>query len=199
MAMESKDFAELVRESRSCRRFDESKPVGMRQLRDLIEVVRFAPTGNNTQLLRFHLSTEPQEVKMIFSHHRWAGLLPDWDGPEQGARPTAYIVVCGPSGASKAPIRSLDAGIAAQTIMLAAHAAGIAGCMIASFDGGLADELGLSAQGLAPLIVLALGVAAPDEKIVIEDAGGEHGVRYWRELDAHTQHVPKRSLDELLV
>jgi hypothetical protein len=42
-------------------------------------------------------------------------------------------------------------------------------------------------------------VAASDEKIVIEDAGGEHGVRYWRELDAHTQHVPKRSLDELLV
>ena len=91
--MNQREFVELVASSRSYRRFDESRPVSREQLEELVACARLAPTGNNTQLLRFHLSFETDEVLEVFSHHRWAALLRDWDGPEPGERPTAYVTV----------------------------------------------------------------------------------------------------------
>ena len=66
--MEEKDFAALVRSSRTKRRFDESKPVSEETLRALIDVVRFAPTGNNTQMLRFHLVSGADACAKAFAH-----------------------------------------------------------------------------------------------------------------------------------
>lgn len=193
------EFRELVAASRTYRRFDESHPVTEETLRAFVDVARLAPTGNNTQTLRFHLSTDPAEVAAVFSHHRWAALLKEWDGPEEGARPTAYVTILGPAGARKSAIRNQDAGIAAQTLMLAARAAGLVGCMVGSFDAGLMDAIGLAEKDLEPLIVCALGCPAPDETVVLEPATTEHGISYWRDFDTNTQHVPKLGLDQLLV
>ena len=200
--MDTIEFArlrELVAASRTYRRFDEARPVPRELLEALVDVARLAPTGNNTQTLRFHLSTEPGEVAAVLSHHRWAGLLADWDGPEEGARPTAYVSVLGPAGARKNAIRNQDAGIAAQTIMLAARSAGLVGCMVASFDAALAGLLGLGEKGLEPLLLCALGYPADDETVVVEEAGAEHGVAYWRDFETNTHHVPKLGVDDLLV
>ncbi|MDQ9751096.1 nitroreductase family protein, partial [Acinetobacter baumannii] len=79
-----------------------------------------------------------------------------------------------------APIRAVDTGIAAQTMLLAATQAGYGGCMIKSFGPGLAQALGLP-EGMAPQLVLALG--KPGEKIVLDEADDEHGVAYWRDAD----------------
>lgn len=206
--MDTIEFArlrELVAASRTYRRFDEARPVPRELLEALVDVARLAPTGNNTQTLRFHLSTEPGEVAAVLSHHRWAGLLADWDGPEEGARPTAYVSVLGPAGARKNAIRNQDAGIAAQTLALAARAAGLGCCMVASFDAHLMEAIGLEARAneLEPLVILALGWPAADETVVLEPADTEHGLAYWRERDAltgaWTHHVPKLALEELLV
>ena len=143
----------------------------------------------------------PAEALEVMSHHRWAGLLKDWDGPEVGERPTAYVTIAGPAGTRTNALRNQDAGIAAQTIMLAARAAGLVGCMVASFDAGLAAALGLDEKDLEPLLVCALGYPAPDERVVVEGAGPERGLAYWRERgdDAWVHHVPKLGLDDLLV
>lgn len=101
--MNLSEFADIVASSRSYRRFDESRPVSRELLEELVACARLAPTGNNTQLLRFHLSCERDEVLEVFSHHRWAALLRDWDGPAPGERPTAYVTVCGPRAAARAP------------------------------------------------------------------------------------------------
>lgn len=196
--MEQGEFVELVRASRTYRRFDESRRVSMGQLRALVEAARLAPTGNNTQTLRFHLSAEPAEVLEVFSHHRWAGLLSEWDGPEAGERPTAYVTIAAPEGARSSAIRNQDAGIAAQTVMLAARAAGLVDCMVGSFDAALGPALGLADKGLEPLVVCALGYPAPDERVVLEPGDTEHGVAYWRDFETNTQHVPKLSVDDLL-
>ena len=193
---EYQDFLELVRSSRSFRRFDEARAVSQEELRALVEAARLAPTGNNSQLLRFRLCWESDDVATCLAHHRWAALLRDWDGPAEGERPTAYVAVCGPRGAGRNAIRNIDAGIAAQTIMLAARTMGLGGCMIRSFDPGINDGLGLSGKGYECLVLLALG--SPAEDVVLEPAGGEHGVAYWREPDG-SHHVPKRSVDELLI
>lgn len=190
------EFAELVRASRTFRRFDEAVPVSREQLLELVDVARFASCGNNLQVLRFKLMTNADEVATCFAHHKWAGLLKDWDGPAAGERPTAYVAICGKTGADKSAIRNQDAGIAAQTIMLAARAMGLGGCMIKSYDKGLDEDLGLVELGYETLLLLALGV--PTEKVVLEDADEEHGVAYWHdELDVN--HVPKRSVEDLLL
>ena len=108
----------------------------------------------------------------------------------------AYIAVCAPVGSAKSAIPNIDAGIAAQTIMLAARTRGLGGCMVKSFDAGLDDDLGLREQGLECLVLLALG--HPAEKVVLEEAGEKGAVRYWRDED-DVHHVPKLSLDELIV
>ena len=90
---------------------------------------------------------------------------------------------------------------ATYNIFAAARAAGLVGCMVASFDAGLAAALGLDEKDLEPLLVCALGYPAPDERVVVEGAGPERGLAYWRERgdDAWVHHVPKLGLDDLLV
>lgn len=195
-AADERQLARLVRASRTFRRFDESRRLSADDLRALVDVARFAPTANNLQRLRFHLACDKEEVKRCFSHHKWAALLADWGGPVEGERPVAYIAVCAPAGSMRTAIPNLDAGIAAQTIMLAARARGLGGCMVKSYDDGLNDELGLREKGLECLVLLALGY--PTEKVVLEEAGEKGAVRYWRDED-DVHHVPKLPLDELIV
>jgi hypothetical protein len=56
-------------------------------------------------------------------------------------------------------------------------------------------ELGL-AENLHILLVIALGV--PKETVVIDPAGSDGDIAYWRDEDG-VHHVPKRALDELIV
>ncbi len=140
-----------------------------------------------------------------FANPGWAGLVAAWAGPVVGARPTAYVTVLGPAGSRRSAIRNQDAGIAAQTLALAARASGLGCCMVASFDAHLMETIGLAGREgeLEPLVVLALGVPAADEEVVVEPADTPHGLAYWRERDAltgaWTHHVPKLALEELLV
>jgi nitroreductase len=90
----------------------------------------------------------------------------------------------------------VDVGIAAQSMLLGAVSLGFGGCMIGSLDRvTLRKRLEIPARFDIPL-VLALGI--PDETIRIENTGEEGDIEYWRdELKIH--HVPKRSLQELII
>ena len=122
--MNSKNFQDLVRSSRSYRRFAEDEPLSYGDLAALVNAARFAPSGNNMQTLRFHIAVEPAERSAIFSRLHWAAQLRDWNGPAAGERPTGYIAVCAPKALAANPIRLIDTGIAAQTIALAAASRG---------------------------------------------------------------------------
>ena len=69
---------------------------------------------------------------MIFKHLRWADYLKDWNGPEEGEKPTAYIVILGDTKIAKE--FRCDQGIAAQNIMLGATEKGLGGCIHGSID-----------------------------------------------------------------
>ena len=146
--------------------------------------------------LRFRLVSSANERDMVFSQLKWAGALKDWDGPEEGERPTGYIVIC---DAGHGATTSVDEGITAQTIMLAAVEAGFGGCMLHAFNkAGVSQALGLEGEGVEPLMVLALG--RPAEKVVLEplSASPDGSTNYWRDAES-VHHVPKRSLEDALI
>jgi len=185
---------ELISRTRSYRRFDESRAISREELLDLVDCARLSASAGNRQPLRFIVSCEPDKNEKIFPHLLWAGYLKDWPGPAIGERPTGYIVILGDTTVH--PTFDCDHGIAAQSIMLAATEKGLGGCIIASIKrDALRAALNIP-PALEILLVLALG--RPVETVVIEPVPSSGDIRYWRDAQQH-HHVPKRSLDDLIV
>ncbi len=188
-------FKDLVNRNRSYRRFFEDEPIEERTLRELVDLARLTASAANLQPLKYALSWTPEKNARIFPCTVWAGYLKDWGGPPEGERPTAYIVILGDRDISNE--FGCDHGIAAQTILLGAVERGLGGCMIGSIDRhGLYQALGLKSERYEILLVIALG--KPKERVVIDPVGESGRIKYWREPDG-THHVPKRSLDEIIV
>ncbi len=184
---------DLVRKSRSYRRFDESHRIDEATLRSLVELARLSPSGANRQPLKFRLVTDPATCAEVFATLRWAGYLKNWR-PAEGERPTGYIIILGDT--HLATNFGVDHGIAAQSIMLGAAEQGLGGCIIASFDKDALRQVLQLPERYELLLVLALG--KPVEQVVIEPVGPDGDIKYWRD-EHQVHHVPKRSLDELIV
>ncbi len=185
---------ELVQKSRTVRRFYQEAPVDMETLRGLVDLARLAPSGSNLQPLKYYLSNQPEKNAIIFLNLAWAGYLKDWPGPQEGERPSAYIIVLGDSTINKT--FGCDHGIAAQTIMLGANEQGLGGCIIGSINRAeLAAALHIPPQ-FEILLVLALG--KPKETVHIESIGPDGNVKYWRD-EQQVHHVPKRSLEDIIL
>lgn len=188
------NFGELVVKNRSYRRFDESYVISRDALVELISLARCTPSAANRQPLKYILSAEPETNARIFSCLAWAAALKDWEGPSPGERPSAYIVILLDETITDDPL--CDDGIAAQTILLGAVEQGLGGCILASIQRErLARELDIPKQ-LAIRLVIALG--KPGETVMLEDLAPGGDIRYWRD-EKDTHHVPKRTLDELIV
>lgn len=185
---------DLVRRTRSFRRFDESAEVAPGLLRDLVELARLSASGANLQPLKYVLCTDRATNARIFPTLAWAGYLPDWDGPEPGERPAAYIVILLDTAISKTT--DCDHGIAAQSMMLGATEMGLGGCMIASVKRPALHEVLSIPEQYAIKLVLALG--RPAETVVLDPLGADGSIRYWRDPDG-AHHVPKRALDDLIL
>lgn len=185
---------DLIPRARTVRRFVERRPVDVATLRSLVELARLSPASANRQVLRFALSATPGHNRIVFDHLAWAGYLPDWPGPAEGERPAAYILVL--SDEERGQAREVDAGLCLQSMVLGAAALGLGTCILGSVQ---REELG-RALGLADrhriLYVLALG--HPAEEAVVEPLPASGDIRYWRDDDGR-MHVPKRSLDDLIV
>jgi nitroreductase len=185
---------DLILKNRSYRRFNQSMQVERETLRELVDLARLSPSGANAQPLKYLLSSEPDRNELIFQRLAWAGYLKDWPGPQEGERPTAYIVILGDTRLK--PEFGVDPGIAAQSMLLGAVERGLGGCILASIKRAeLAQDLDIPAH-FEILLVIALGV--PVEKVVLEAVGEDGDIKYWRdEQDVH--HVPKRALDDLII
>lgn len=183
---------ELLEKNRSYRRFRESEKIDTPVLKSLIDNLRYTPSPANLQPLKFVLVNDRSTNLRIFPHLDWAGYLEDWEGPVEGERPSAYVVILGNRGISKHV--DWDYGIALQTILLGATERGFGGCAIASCQREqILDILSIPDEYEIGCVV-ALG--KPVEKVVIESVK-EGNIRYWRD-DQDVHHVPKRSVDDLI-
>ena len=187
-------ISDLIRKNRSCRRFYQDFAVGRDTLEGLVNLARLSASAANRQPLKYILSGKPETNAAIFPCLTWAGYLKDWPGPDEGERPSAYIVMLADTRISRKI--DCDHGIAAQSILLGAREAGLAGCIIALVDRKrLCERLGIPAV-LKILLVIAIG--KPREVAVIETIGPDDGIQYWRDKKG-VHHVPKRKLADIIV
>jgi len=189
-----KVLADLVLKNRSYRRFYQKHSIDSKTLEDLVNLARLSASGGNVQPLKYILSYDPQKNALIFPHLTWAAFLKDWPGPNDGERPSAYIIILGDKEISQS--FACDHGIAAQTILLGATEKGIGGCMI----GTIQRENLKTALEIPPrfdiLLVLALG--KPKESVMIERVDVSGNTKYWRDNEG-VRHVPKRSLEDIII
>jgi nitroreductase len=191
------EFKDLVLKTRSYRRFDASVPIDRQTLLDLIELARCSPSAANRQPLKYVLSCEPDMNAKIFSTLGWAGYLPEWPGPEEQERPTAYIVVTmDRSIVEESRHGGHDVGIAAQSILLGAVDKGFGGCMFGNVKKSELKEMLDLPDSLEIDLVIALG--KPVEKVVLEDVKSDGSIKYHRDAE-QTHYVPKRKIDELVL
>jgi len=185
---------ELIRQSRSYRRFEEKRAIDLATLRDLVDLARLAPSGANMQPLKYMLSNEPQKNALIFETLAWAGYLKDWPGPEAGERPAAYIIVLHDERIKKDA--GIEHGFAVQNILLGAVEQGLGGCVIATVQRDALRKRLHIPDPLQILLVIALGF--PIETVIIDEVEPGQSIQYWREADG-AHHVPKRRLDDIIV
>ena len=185
---------DLVLRNRSYRRFYQDVVVQRETLRELVDLGRLSASGANRQPLKYILSHDPQRNALVFACLSWAAYLKDWGGPAEGERPSAYIVVLGDREISQDV--GCDHGIAAQSILLGAVEKGLGGCMIRNIHREQLRQSLSIPERYDIVMVIALG--KPKEIVVIDPLGADGDIKYWRDEQGR-HHVPKRSLDDIIV
>jgi nitroreductase len=188
-------IADLIKQNRSYRRFYQNHVLDLETLTNLVDLARLSASAANLQPLRYILSVDSQKNSQIFSCLGWAAYLKDWNGPEEGERPSGYIIILSDSEKANDYV-GYDCGIASQSILLGAREKGLAGCMIASIKRQQLRSLLNIDVRFKILLVIAIG--EPKEEVVIETVGSDNSIRYWRD-NAGVHHVPKRNLKDIII
>ena len=190
----SKMINELILKNRSYRRFVQSHTIEISTLKKLVNLARFSASANNMQPLKYLLSADLKTNNLIFPQLGWAGSLPDWPGPAEGERPSAFIIILGDKNISSNFY--CDHGIAAQSILLGAVELELGGCMMGTIKrAALQEALNIPAN-IEILLVLTLG--KPAEEIILEELKPDGDTKYWRDENGG-HHVPKRSLEDIII
>lgn len=184
---------DLVLKNRSYRRFYQEHKILISDLEDLVELARLSPSGRNLQALKYFLSADKDTNEKIFSTLAWAGYLKDWNGPIEGEKPSAYIIIMGDTSLTNNFY--CDHGIVAQSMLLGAVEKKLGGCIFASIKREKLKELLKIKNHFEVLLVIAIG--KPKEQVIIENIVN-NDIKYYRDKN-QIHHVPKRTLEEIII
>ena len=184
---------DLILRNRTYRRFYQSEKISHEQLRKWVDLARNSASARNGQSLKYILCTDESFNQKVFELLAWAGYLRYWPGPEEGERPSAYIILLNDTLITGNYF--CDDGIAMQSILLGATEDGFGGCIIHSVNRNKLREVLRLSEQYEILYVLALG--KPKETVVLEEMKNGD-TKYWRDED-QIHHVPKRTLDEIIL
>lgn len=189
---------ELILKNRSYRWFDPSTPVTRELALKWIDNARLTMSSINIQPIKYYISCDAETNAKIRPHTRWAGLLPEFDGPEGENNPSCYIVVCVDNAIKNASLERFakDVGIVSQTIMLSAVEDGFGGCMIGNCDREDLQKLLSLPESCKISLVLAMG--KPGEDIILEEIENGQDSAYYRD-ENFVHHVPKRKLEDVIL
>jgi len=184
----------LVLKNRSYRRFKEDENISSDFLKELVSLASITPSGRNAQPLKYVLINTPETNLKVFNTLSWAAYLKGKGAPNEGERPSAYIVILLDKHISENPF--CDHGIVAQTILLGAVEKGYGGCMIMNIKKEELSNILNLPEHFEILMVIALG--KPIEQVVLETMPQDGNFQYWRD-EQQVHHVPKRSVNELIL
>jgi nitroreductase len=148
------DVLEAIKQRRSIRQFTE-QAIERELLEQILDAARWAPTAGNQQRWRFIVVTDPTVKEMVRKV-----------SPGIFATPAAFIVIC----AEMAPDARdwdertylADCAVAAQNIMLAAHALGLGSCVAISYARSAVQEILDIPDQVEPELIVTLGYPAED-------------------------------------
>ncbi len=182
------DLMEAIKGRRSIRKY-KSDPVPEEVFRTLMEAVRWSPSWANTQCWEVIAIKDPKVKSELTT------ALPKGN-PALSSMTDAplVLVLCGKKGISgfykgqmstvKGDWLMFDAGIAMQSLCLAAHSLGLGTVVVGMFDHKKAEEIlkvpqNIDVVAMTPLGYPATGGAAPKRKDISEfvfaDRYGEKG------------------------
>ena len=146
---------DAIRSRRVARQMDD-RPVDPADLDRVVRAARYAPNAGNRRLQPVIPVSSPRLLRLL-------RLV----APGMLARPPAAAVICIDRGRAvdfgfrrDAPGLFIDVGTAAATMLLAAHAIGLASCPVTSFSrAAVARLLGLG-ESITPQLIVCLGHAA---------------------------------------
>ena len=181
---------ETIALRRTIRRFQQT-PIPEETIQRLIDVARLAPSGANLQPCEFVVVDDPELLKKIFVHLRWAAYIAPDGNPPEGETPVCYVVVL-INTEHKKQGGEVDAAAAIMNILIAAQAEGVGSCWLGSIDReGIRMSLHIPDNCLVNAVV-ALGY--PNEQPVVEEM--KESVKYWKTEDG-VLHIPKRKLEDV--
>ena len=176
---------------RTIRKFTQ-QPVPTAVLTQCVDAARLSPSGANSQPLKYFVVNDPAILPSVFSTLAWARNIPGYKhAPDEV--PTAYIVIL--LDTTIRPQAGNDPGIAAMSISMVAHEAGLGSCMLGSVDRPKLQENLRIPGHLQILLVVALGY--PREKSKAVELKGDD-TKYWFDAQG-VLNVPKRKLEDIVV
>jgi nitroreductase len=185
---------ELAYKNRTYRRFDQSVKIDMSTLEELTDYARLSSSGRNAQAVKYVLVTDEKMCEVVFNNIKWAAALPDWPGPAEGEKPTAYIIPFRDDTIGKNIL--WDLGLFLQNITMGAVEKGLGCCHFGNVNyPSLKEALGVTDENLVPLCVLAIG--KPVETVVLVDIPESGATKYYRDENM-IHYVPKRKLEDII-
>jgi len=149
---------DAIRSRRVARRMSDA-PIAPAQLEAVLASVRWAPSAGNRRLQRFVAVQDPTTIHLV-----------RMVAPGMLQRPAALVLICIDSQRVehfRLPRQNMgvyiDVGCALQTLLLSAHAVGLAAGPVTSFSKAAVRALLNFPAGLSPEVIVCLGHAAPDD------------------------------------
>lgn len=170
------DLKELLVTRRSCRQFDQSRPIPDDIIADIMESQRYASCSRNNQTLRYVAVTRYETVEAIFRETNWGGRLKDGSGrPAPGRHPVLFVAVI--EEISQHTSRSdMNFGLAVSNMTLTAWSKGVASCIIGNVRRAEVMRILSLPDDVYILALLAFGY--PMQTSRIEDARLDSSLDY---------------------
>ncbi len=188
------NIKDIAYKNRTYRRFDQSHKIDMVTLEELVDLARVTSSGGNFQAIKFVLVNDPEMNEVINYNIKWAAALPEWPGPAEGEKPTAYIITLRDESISKNTF--WDLGLWTQSILMGAVEKGLGACQFGNVKYKELEKILELPENLVITSVLALG--KPVEKVVLVDIPQSGKMDYYRDNDM-VHYVPKRKLQDLIL
>lgn len=182
----------LMLKRRTIRRFQQ-KAVPLGLLKKCVNAARLSPSARNTQELEFIVVRDKGQVAKVNGAVYFGGAVKK-NGRVPGEEPKAFILIIADRAKASDEYTQINAGIAAEAIVLTALEGGVGSCIQGAIEREkIKGLLGIPNNYALPL---AIALGYPNEKPLLEET--EKTDDAYRVDESGVLHVLKRPLGSVM-